>query len=180
MSQTFYSIHDRYISHHGVKGQKWGIRRYQNPDGSLTAEGLARLHRATDRSRMAKSKKLENTGYKTAAVGMLGTLGGSVAGLAGVNPILAGVGLGAGLLTMSVGSVMETVAAMREKRNWNFVKKVATNYSKANPKVPKSLVTTLAYAGYDEMLKRPASDVVAWSPNEDGSLDVAYKPHDKK
>lgn len=31
-----------YICHHGVKGQKWGIRRYQNPDGSLTAEGQKR------------------------------------------------------------------------------------------------------------------------------------------
>ena len=31
-----------YLAHHGVKGQKWGIRRYQNPDGSLTAEGMAR------------------------------------------------------------------------------------------------------------------------------------------
>lgn len=28
-----------YIEHHGVKGQKWGIRRYQNPDGSLTEKG---------------------------------------------------------------------------------------------------------------------------------------------
>ena len=28
-----------YIEHHGVKGQKWGIRRYQNEDGSLTDEG---------------------------------------------------------------------------------------------------------------------------------------------
>lgn len=27
------------LYHYGVKGQKWGIRRYQNPDGSLTAEG---------------------------------------------------------------------------------------------------------------------------------------------
>ena len=42
MEQTFYSIHDYYISHHGVKGQKWGIRRYQNPDGTLTAEGKER------------------------------------------------------------------------------------------------------------------------------------------
>lgn len=30
------------LYHHGVKGQKWGIRRYQNLDGSLTNEGLAR------------------------------------------------------------------------------------------------------------------------------------------
>ena len=27
------------LIHHGVKGMKWGVRRYQNPDGSLTAEG---------------------------------------------------------------------------------------------------------------------------------------------
>lgn len=28
-----------YISHSGVKGQKWGVRRYQNEDGTLTEEG---------------------------------------------------------------------------------------------------------------------------------------------
>lgn len=28
-----------YLAHHGVKGQKLGVRRYQNEDGSLTAEG---------------------------------------------------------------------------------------------------------------------------------------------
>ena len=32
-----------YISHHGIKGQKWGIRRFQNPDGSLTAAGRERI-----------------------------------------------------------------------------------------------------------------------------------------
>ena len=31
-----------YISHHGIKGQHWGIRRYQNEDGTYTAEGKAR------------------------------------------------------------------------------------------------------------------------------------------
>ena len=30
------------ISHHGIKGQKWGERRYQNPDGTLTEEGRKR------------------------------------------------------------------------------------------------------------------------------------------
>lgn len=32
-----------YLEHHGILGQKWGVRRYQNRDGSLTAEG--RKHR---------------------------------------------------------------------------------------------------------------------------------------
>ncbi len=31
-----------YLSHHGVKGQKWGVRRYQNSDGSLTSKGKIR------------------------------------------------------------------------------------------------------------------------------------------
>lgn len=31
-----------YLAHHGIKGQKWGVRRYQNADGSLTAQGKAR------------------------------------------------------------------------------------------------------------------------------------------
>lgn len=28
-----------YLAHHGVKGMKWGVRRYQNEDGTLTDEG---------------------------------------------------------------------------------------------------------------------------------------------
>lgn len=31
-----------YVQHHGIKGQKWGVRRFQNTDGSLTAEGKKR------------------------------------------------------------------------------------------------------------------------------------------
>ena len=30
------------LSHHGIKGQKWGIRRFQNKDGSLTTKGKKR------------------------------------------------------------------------------------------------------------------------------------------
>lgn len=41
------------LYHHGVKGQRWGIRRYQNPDGSLTEAGkrryLAEVHEDMER-----------------------------------------------------------------------------------------------------------------------------------
>lgn len=37
------------LMHHGIKGQKWGVRQYQNPDGSLTAAGKARYGAKADR-----------------------------------------------------------------------------------------------------------------------------------
>ncbi len=36
---------DEYLEHYGVKGMKWGIRRYQNVDGSLTSEGRKQARR---------------------------------------------------------------------------------------------------------------------------------------
>ena len=30
------------LYHHGIKGQKWGVRRFQNEDGSLTTKGKSR------------------------------------------------------------------------------------------------------------------------------------------
>lgn len=37
----FYS--DEELAHHGILGQKWGVRRFQNPDGSLTPRGKRRF-----------------------------------------------------------------------------------------------------------------------------------------
>ena len=34
-----------YLAHHGILGMKWGVRRYQNKDGSLTKEGMKRYAR---------------------------------------------------------------------------------------------------------------------------------------
>lgn len=34
---------DEYLAHHGIKGQKWGVRRFQNEDGTLTAKGEKRF-----------------------------------------------------------------------------------------------------------------------------------------
>ena len=37
------------LYHHGIKGQKWGVRRFQNPDGTLTAAGKRRLYKGLSR-----------------------------------------------------------------------------------------------------------------------------------
>ena len=42
MSNWYIIPSDNDLMHFGIKGQKWGVRRYQNPDGSYTAEGLKR------------------------------------------------------------------------------------------------------------------------------------------
>lgn len=48
------------LYHHGVKGQKWGVRRYQNADGSLTAKGRAKYKLDSG------DRKHEAKGYKKA------------------------------------------------------------------------------------------------------------------
>lgn len=46
---------DYVLYHHGVKGMRWGVRRYQNKDGSLTKAGKSRYERDV-RENNAKKK----------------------------------------------------------------------------------------------------------------------------
>ena len=53
------------LLHYGVKGQKWGIRRYQNPDGTLTSEGRKRAkqeYRADNKEAFRLGKAATNYG----------------------------------------------------------------------------------------------------------------------
>ena len=43
-----------YLAHHGIAGQKWGKRRYQNPDGSLTPEGYIHYGYKNERGQITK------------------------------------------------------------------------------------------------------------------------------
>ena len=49
------------LQHHGVKGQKWGVRRYQNKDGSLTPEGRKRYSDSIADTKVYTKKGVEVT-----------------------------------------------------------------------------------------------------------------------
>ena len=59
MRYSFADVYGEYLCHHGIKGQKWGIRRFQNPDGTLTVTGKQRYYK--------DDKTLNEEGHKALA-----------------------------------------------------------------------------------------------------------------
>lgn len=53
-----------YLEHHGIKGQKWGVRRYQNPDGTLTDEGKRRYAKRVFVSGSSKTQDETSVYYR--------------------------------------------------------------------------------------------------------------------
>ena len=65
MENYIYKTNELY--HHGIKGMKWGIRRYQNKDGSLTDAGkkrlVSRVQRADENDNPSKVARLTNKAF---------------------------------------------------------------------------------------------------------------------
>ena len=63
---------EEFLEHHGIKGQKWGVRRFQNSDGSYTSAGKKRygiLTEAADKAeKFAKYAHDDAESYKKAAL----------------------------------------------------------------------------------------------------------------
>lgn len=67
-----------YLEHYGILGMKWGVRRYQNADGTLTNAGKKRYKGDTpeqiERSERRKAKVVKGF-KKAAAIGAIGAAG---------------------------------------------------------------------------------------------------------
>lgn len=52
------------LYHHGIKGQKWGVRRFQNRDGTRTAAGREKYeaaHRSLDNTTKSNNQKVQKS-----------------------------------------------------------------------------------------------------------------------
>ena len=80
-----------YLAHHGIKGQKHGVRRWQNQDGSLTPEGYPHYGYKGPRD---KKKKLTIAPIVGTAAG----IGAGLAAAAATGPASSAVYLGAAMM----------------------------------------------------------------------------------
>lgn len=144
------------LSHHGILGMKWGVRRYQNEDGSLTPAGrkhygrnesIRELKKNMEDAKTYQEKKAVITGNrvnrsnrlklekKAVEIGGAVTTGAAtattaLAALSGlVNPLVpVGVALGGAVATKAINAGQSAVNAYRTVRVYQIERKLDKTY----------------------------------------------------
>lgn len=146
--ELYSSSYGNDFCHYGVEGQKWGIRRYQNKDGTLTEEGKRRYgEKATDDKERISNLMEDYSSIKNETKGWTKTAveGAITAGVFGASaPILyvygnvpaAAIAASGAAITAGITAVSGIMAA-KGTMNLNWVKKelarneVGSNNAKA-------------------------------------------------
>ncbi len=95
------------LAHHGIMGQKWGVRRFQNPDGTLTPLGKSRVVTKINKNHKFEQKDIShNTRKETVQAAITSAL--ATAALTGVNVATISTGF---VIPHAVAAVPFTAAA---------------------------------------------------------------------
>ncbi len=141
-----------HLSHHGIKGMRWGQRRYQNPDGSLTAAGRVRYGvsnaysrvRSGARNASGRSKSWYKKNEKK--IKRAAKIAGATAAVAGTAYLGARYGKSA---LKAAGKLHTRVGMMRGMTGGAF-KKAGRGVKSAFGRVKRSkAVTGARMAGYE-------------------------------
>ena len=198
------SEYPSYLIHYGTLGQKWGVRRYQNEDGSLTSEGREHYGYGSKRDNEKLYKKLSKVG-KNAKVYPNGGYSSKIS-LKDYKKLAKNKAVQEAIsdekLTKSYNKWRTTDSKLYEpdwdnelwkvqkklKKDWNTMsdsekdevfKKVDTNYDKAVKKyneLYKKDPQTLAYNDFSKERDRVVKNLVGENANKKIG-DITYDKH---
>lgn len=159
----FCELHEYYLMHHGIKGMKWGIRRYQNPDGSLTDEGKRRYHMSDEdayREYRAEKKKIDRQTGNRAVIGNIGSLAGGWASIAALTAagitgpgllaapaIAVGGGIASTIISSKIGD--KKISTLKKSYNAERIDKVDKIINNFSEKRVNAIVNRMQESGYN-------------------------------
>lgn len=141
-----------YLEHFGVKGQKWGVRRFENEDGTLTEAGKIRYAKAQKEAskyesksdRLKKIGRAARTGAAAGAAAGAATIfqtGYGIKGLQGARDYavgrlgynvagIAATTLAGGLGGAAISGIKQGYQAAKVRRGQKFIEKYKSAYEK--------------------------------------------------
>lgn len=177
-----------YLEHHGIKGQRWGVRRFQNADGSLTDKGrkhyqkkLALEERKLTAANAARGQYERVRTPMSVGMGILGAVAGAMVGVpAGPAGIAAGAAIVSSIAASSnyaAYTVAGIVAGQGAKRNMKKIAKYKEALAQDAFEIQNGVL--IYGSGQSGELKHFGLKGMKWGvrrfQNKDGSLTDAGK-----
>ena len=163
------------LTHHGIKGQKWGVRRFQRKDGSLTASGRKRYADDGGGEPAAKRKGMSASTKKKLLVGAGIALATAATIYAIENPKVVKMPLSAAKKLATESNAAKAVSnVLKNSRTIDLMKKgavksasgIKTVATKAGP----SVATFLKKSGTKSMSALKASGIRVGNAMLDAAL----------